>query len=63
MEGGNHLNYAKVLVGLYRLKQNEKKSANQMKDIQEKKLRRLLSYALEHARFTHREKTVDSFRM
>ncbi len=48
------MNYAKVLVDLYRLKQNEKKSANQMKDIQEKKLRRLLSYAWEHSDYYRR---------
>ena len=45
------MNYAKVLFDLYRLKRNQKKSAEQMKRIQERKLRRLLSYAWEHSDF------------
>lgn len=48
------MNYTKVLVDLHRLKRNEKKSVNQMKDIQEKKLRRLLSYAWEHSDYYRR---------
>lgn len=42
------MNY-KLLLDFYRLKQNEKKSVNQMKKIQEKKLRKLLFYAWEHS--------------
>lgn len=48
------MNYAKVLFDLYRLKRNEKKSAEQMKKIQERKLRKLLSYAWEHSDFYRR---------
>lgn len=48
------MNYIKVLFGLYRLKRNEKKSADMMKEIQEKKLRRLLFYAWEHSDFYRR---------
>ncbi len=43
------MNYLKVLIDLYRLKRNEKKSVNQMKDIQDKKLRKLLFYVWEHS--------------
>lgn len=45
------MNYAKVLLDLYGLKRNEKKSVEQMKQIQEKKLRRLLHFAWEHSDF------------
>lgn len=48
------MNYLKVLFGLYRLKRNEKKSVEQMKKIQEKKLRRLLFHAWEHSDFYRR---------
>lgn len=48
------MNYAKLLLDLYRLKQNEKKSAEQMKEIQEEKLRKLLMFAWEHSRFYRR---------
>lgn len=48
------MNYAKVLFDLYRLKRNEKKSADQMREIQERKLRKLLSYVWEHSDFYHR---------
>lgn len=37
------MNYAKVLLDLLRLKQNEKKSAEQMRRMQEKNLRKLLA--------------------
>ncbi len=53
-EGGNHLNHAKLIVDLYRLKRNEKKSANAIKTIQEKKLRKLLFYAWEHSDYYRR---------
>lgn len=45
------MNYAKVLLDLYGLKRNEKKSVKQMKQMQEKKLRRLLHFAWEHSDF------------
>lgn len=45
------MNYAKVLFDLYVLKRNEKKSAEQMKQMQDKKLRRMLHFAWEHSRF------------
>lgn len=48
------MNYTKVLLGLFQLKRNEKKSAWQMKQIQEEKLRKLLAYAWEHSRFYRR---------
>ncbi|MDE6903481.1 MAG: hypothetical protein K2P76_00790 [Lachnospiraceae bacterium] len=35
------MNYAKVLLDLYRLKRNEKKSSAQMNAVKDKKLRRL----------------------
>lgn len=47
------MNYLKVLIDLYRLKRNEKKSVNQMKDIQDKKLRKLLFYVWEHSDYYH----------
>ncbi len=45
------MNYAKVLLDLYGLKRNEKKSVKQMKQMQEKKLRRLLHFVWEHSDF------------
>lgn len=48
------MNYAKVLFDLFRLKQNEKKSAEQMKRIQKEKLQKLLVYAWEHSAFYRR---------
>jgi len=45
------MNYAKVLFDLYGLKRNEKKSVEQMKQMQDKKLRRMLHFAWEHSRF------------
>ena len=48
------MNYAKVLLDLLRLKQNEKKSAEQMRRMQEKNLRKLLAYAWEHSGFYRR---------
>jgi len=49
VQGGNHMNYIRMLLDLYRIKQNEKKSVNQIKAIQEGKLRKLLFYAWEHS--------------
>ncbi len=43
------MNHIRVLMDFYGLKRNEKKSVNQMKAIQEKKLRKLLFYAWEHS--------------
>lgn len=48
------MSYTKVLLDLFQLKRNEKKSAGQMKHIQEEKLRKLLTYAWEHSRFYRR---------
>jgi len=48
------MNYAKVLLDLYRLKRNEKKSSVQMSIMQDKKLRRLLHFAWEHSEYYHR---------
>ena len=48
------MNYAKVLFDLFKLKQNEKKSSGQMKQIQDEKLRKLLIYAWEHSEFYRR---------
>ncbi len=48
------MNEIRMLMALYRLKQNEKKSVKQMKAIQEKKLRKLLCYAWEHSDYYHR---------
>ena len=45
------MNYAKVLFDLYGLKRNEKKSVEQMKQLQDKKLRKMLRFAWEHSRF------------
>ena len=47
------MNYAKVLLDLYRLKRNEKKSSAQMNVVQDKKLRRLLHFAWEHSEYYH----------
>ncbi len=47
------MNYAKVLLDLYRLKRNEKKSSAQMKAVQDKKLRRLLHFVWEHSEYYH----------
>ncbi len=48
------MNFGKVLVGLCRLKRNEKRSVDQMKEIQERKLRKLLFYAWEHSDYYRR---------
>lgn len=48
------MNYAKILYDLFMLKRNEKKTAGQMKQLQEEKLRQLLSYAWEHSDFYRR---------
>lgn len=48
------MNYAKVLFDLFKLKQNEKKSSGQMKQIQDKKLRKLLIYVWQHSGFYRR---------
>ncbi len=52
------MHYIKVLADLYRLKRNEKKSVNRMKDMQEKKLRKLLFYAWEHSDYYRRTFTA-----
>ncbi len=48
------MNNVRMFMDLYRLKRNEKKSVNQMKAIQEKKLRKLLFYAWEHSDYYRR---------
>lgn len=45
------MNYRKVLFDLYGLKRNEKKSVAQMKQLQNKKLRKMLHFAWEHSKF------------
>lgn len=45
------MNTIKVLQELASLKQNEKKSASQLRQIQEQKLRTMLTYAYEHSRY------------
>ena len=45
------MNEIKVLFDLYRLKQNVKKTERQMKQIQDRKLRKLLRFAWEHSKF------------
>lgn len=45
------MNYAKILFHLYGLKRNEKKSVEQMKQLQNKKLREMLHFAWEHSAF------------
>lgn len=48
------MNYLKLLLDLFRLKQNEKKSARQMKQIQDEKLRKILIHAWEYSGFYRR---------
>lgn len=45
------MNTIKVLKELAALKQNEKKSAEQLRHLQERKLRAMLTYAYEHSRY------------
>lgn len=45
------MNYSKVLVDLYKMKQNTKMSAKQMKRLQNEKLRKLLCFAWEHSQY------------
>ncbi len=45
------MNYAKVLFDLYELKRNEKKSVEQMRRVQNKKLRKILHFAWEQSKF------------
>ncbi|MCM1535648.1 MAG: AMP-binding protein [Clostridium sp.] len=45
------MNTIKVLFDLYRLKKNTKKSAEQMKKMQDKKLRKMLCFAWENSRY------------
>lgn len=47
------MNYLKLLWELYFLKRNEKKSAEEMKEWQEKKLREMLFFAYENSSFYH----------
>ncbi len=45
------MNYLKMLTRLYRLKQNQKKTPEQIKNLQQQKLRSLLRYAYEHSAY------------
>ena len=45
------MNYAKVLLDLYSLKRNEKKSAEKMRELQDKKLRKMLHFAWQHSEY------------
>lgn len=45
------MNYLKMFIELYRLKQNEKKTLEQIRDLQQKKLRSLLHYAYERSAY------------
>lgn len=45
------MNYIKVLLDLYRLKRNEKKSPEKMRALQDKKLRKMLHFAWQHSEF------------
>lgn len=47
------MNYLRLLQELSTLKSNEKKTAEQLHAIQEKKLRRLLAFAYEHSPYYH----------
>ncbi len=45
------MNYLKVLFDLYNAKRNVKKSAAQIKELQQKKLRKMLKYAYDHSEY------------
>ncbi len=47
------MNYLKLLWNLYRLKSNTKKSPEQIRKLQEKKLRKMLSFAYYHSDYYH----------
>lgn len=49
------MNYLKVLFDLYNAKSNIKKSATQIKKLQQKKLRKMLRYAYDHSEYYRRE--------
>lgn len=48
------MNYLKLLWELYALKRNEKKSAEEIKKLQEKKLRKMLLFAFENSSYYHK---------
>lgn len=48
------MNYLKVLFNLYVAKSNVKKTAAQIKELQQKRLRKMLKYAYEHSAFYRR---------
>lgn len=48
------MNYLKVLFDLYNAKRNLKKSAAQIKNLQQKRLRKMLKYAYEHSAYYRR---------
>lgn len=45
------MNYLKTLTDLYRLKKNVKLSADKMRSLQDRKLRKLLRYAWNHSAY------------
>lgn len=47
------MNYIKLLRELYSLKRNEKKTCNEIKELQEKKLRKILCFAYEQSKYYH----------
>lgn len=48
------MNYLNVLFDLYNAKRNLKKSAAQIKKLQQKRLRKMLKYAYEHSAYYRR---------
>ena len=48
------MNYLNLLWNLYQLKQNAGKSREEIKKLQENKLRKLLLYAYDHSQYYHR---------
>lgn len=48
------MNYVSLLYRLFQLKSNAKKSREQILDIQNRKLRKVLQYAYEHSPYYHR---------
>ena len=48
------MNYLKVLLDLYRAKRNVKKTAFQIKNLQRKRLRKIIKYAYEHSAYYRR---------
>lgn len=47
------MDYLKLLFALWQFKKNENKTRKQLKDLQDKKLRKLLLYAYKHSKYYH----------